>query len=214
MMTDAPSRTYTEIHEMRQDSAAEERQFLEENIATVAFHLGQPGATMRADWSKGSLAVDAGEVLKEISRRLSAPAQGSQVPSREQLIRTICGHALCDLQHAQAAADAILSLPSSSEPAQPPNETYRETVRRVGAAREKRLAELRDALEQIAAVCADNDGDDCGHRLALRFVANVVARSLAFTSASRCTCAAIVNPNIPHARTCPLSSTDRAGGGA
>jgi hypothetical protein len=26
----------------------------------------------------------------------------------------------------------------------------------------------------------------------------------------RCTCAAIVNPNIPHARGCPLSSTDRA----
>lgn len=32
---------------------------------------------------------------------------------RDQLIRTICGHALCDLKHAKAAADAILSLPST-----------------------------------------------------------------------------------------------------
>jgi len=32
--------------------------------------------------------------------------------------------------------------------------------------------------------------------------------ALAVSSTSRCTCAAIVNPNIPHARTCPLSSTE------
>ena len=38
---------------------------------------------------------------------------------------------------------------------------------------------VREALEQIKAVCTDNDGDDCGHRLALRFVANVAARALA-----------------------------------
>ena len=36
----------------------------------------------------------------------------------------------------------------------------------------------REALEQIKAICTDNDGDGCGHRLALRFVANVAARAL------------------------------------
>ena len=36
----------------------------------------------------------------------------------------------------------------------------------------------RAALEQIKAVCAENDGDDCDHRLALRFVQNVAARAL------------------------------------
>lgn len=33
-----------------------------------------------------------------------------ELPSREQLIRTICCHALCDLQHAKDTADAILEL--------------------------------------------------------------------------------------------------------
>jgi hypothetical protein len=36
------------------------------------------------------------------------------------------------------------------------------------------------------------------------------ASSLSSTE-PRCTCAAIVNPNIPHARTCPLSSPQRGG---
>ena len=51
-----------------------EQAFLEDNIATVAFHLGQPGAKLNVSHDKGALAVDSGEVLKEISRRLSAPA--------------------------------------------------------------------------------------------------------------------------------------------
>lgn len=38
-------------------------------------------------------------------------------------------------------------------------------------------------------------------------------RALALPSTMRCTCAAIVNPNIPHSRTCPLSST-KSGGAA
>src|SRR6185437_8459649 len=54
----------------------EERQFLEENIATVAFHLGQPGAKLSVRSDKNALMVDPGEVLKEISRRLTVvPAQ-------------------------------------------------------------------------------------------------------------------------------------------
>ena len=53
-----------------------ECQFLEENIATVAFHLGQPGAKLSVRSDKNALMVDPGEVLKEISRRLTAvPAQ-------------------------------------------------------------------------------------------------------------------------------------------
>jgi len=52
-------------------TSREELEFLEENIATVAFHLGQPGARLGISHDGGALAVDPGEVLAEISRRLS-----------------------------------------------------------------------------------------------------------------------------------------------
>ncbi len=55
---------------------ATEQGFLEDNIATVAFHLCQPGASLNVNHDKGGLRVDPGEVLKEVSRRLSA-AQAS-----------------------------------------------------------------------------------------------------------------------------------------
>jgi len=64
------TQSYPDNPELRQD-AATERQFLEENIATVAFHLGQPGAKLSIRSDKGALMVDPGEVLKEISRRLT-----------------------------------------------------------------------------------------------------------------------------------------------
>lgn len=50
---------------------ATEREYLEDNIATVAFHLGQPGATLGISHDTGGLRVDPGEVLREISRRLT-----------------------------------------------------------------------------------------------------------------------------------------------
>lgn len=53
-----------------------ERPYLEDNIATVAFHLGQPGARLTVSYNDGPrLAVDPGEVLKEVSRRLTAAPQ-------------------------------------------------------------------------------------------------------------------------------------------
>jgi len=55
-----------------------EQDFLEDNIATVAFHLGQPGASLEVRVTgEPRLVVDPGEVLQEISRRLSLKtAQG------------------------------------------------------------------------------------------------------------------------------------------
>lgn len=49
-------------------------------------------------------------------------------------------------------------------------------------------APLQEALEQIRAVCADNDSDDCGHHLALRFVGNVAARVLSPVSSTEHRC--------------------------
>lgn len=55
---------------------ATERGYLEDNIATVAHHLGQPGAFLSVHYDGGAkLLVDPGEVLKEISRRLSDQPQ-------------------------------------------------------------------------------------------------------------------------------------------
>lgn len=52
-----------------------EQEYLEDNISTVAFHIGRPGARMTVGYDGGSqLVVDPGEVLKEISRRLSPAA--------------------------------------------------------------------------------------------------------------------------------------------
>lgn len=64
----------------------EEVQFLEDNIATVAFHLGQPGARLNISHDKSGLAVDPGEVLQEISRRLTRDrAQVAQVQEALEL---------------------------------------------------------------------------------------------------------------------------------
>lgn len=60
-------------------STATEQDYLRDNIATVAFHLGQPGARLSVSHpEKSGLVVEPGEVLKEVSRRLTAPAQGSR----------------------------------------------------------------------------------------------------------------------------------------
>lgn len=51
-----------------------EQVYLEDNIQTVAFHLGQPGASLRVSVDGSPrLLVDPGEVLKEVSRRLQSP---------------------------------------------------------------------------------------------------------------------------------------------
>lgn len=51
-----------------------EQEYLEDNIATVAFHLGQPGAriSVHSDSGRVGLVVDPGEVLKEVSRRIES----------------------------------------------------------------------------------------------------------------------------------------------
>ena len=54
-------------------SANDEKKILEDNIATVAFHLGQPGARLSVQHDKSGLIVDPGYTLKEISRRLEPP---------------------------------------------------------------------------------------------------------------------------------------------
>ncbi len=64
----------TEHHD---SSSGSEQDYLEDNIATVAFHLGQPGARLSVSHNGPGLIVDPGEVLKEISRRLGGVAQGS-----------------------------------------------------------------------------------------------------------------------------------------
>jgi hypothetical protein len=40
------------------------------------------------------------------------------------------------------------------------------------------IAELDAALQQIYAVCSDNAGDECGHKLALAFVRQVAGNAL------------------------------------
>lgn len=74
-MTAGHTRSYPDI----------EQQFLEDNIATVAFHLGQPGAKLSVRSDKDALMVDPGEVLQEISRRLTvAHAQRPNMPVKAE----------------------------------------------------------------------------------------------------------------------------------
>lgn len=92
-----------------------EQEFLEENIATVAFHLGQPGAKMSVNHDGGGVAVDPGAVLREISRRL---AKGSDEPAlnptREKLELADALHWLGDRElamstgHEQDKAGCVL----------------------------------------------------------------------------------------------------------
>jgi hypothetical protein len=57
---------------MEQPSAPTEQDFLEDNIATMAFHMGHPGASLTVlVGGEPRLVVDPGEVLQEASRRLS-----------------------------------------------------------------------------------------------------------------------------------------------
>jgi hypothetical protein len=56
-------------------SSAIEQDYLEDNIATVAFHIGRPGARLSVTNDVSGLIVDAGEILKEVSLRLTAHAQ-------------------------------------------------------------------------------------------------------------------------------------------
>lgn len=73
---------------------AKEQQYLEDNIATVAFHLGQPGARLHIErpYERPGLIVDPGEVLKEISRRLDRPAVTIPAEYEGILERLIRGH--------------------------------------------------------------------------------------------------------------------------
>lgn len=69
-----------------------EQEFLEDNIATVAFHLGQPGARLSVSHDGPGLVVDPGEVLKEISRRLSGAAQPPLGPCTQAELDTFEKH--------------------------------------------------------------------------------------------------------------------------
>ena len=97
---------------MAQSSTGTEQDYLEDNIATVAYHLGRPGAKMRVDHQIGGLNVSEGEVLKEISRRLSV-AQG-QI-DRGELVAMLHDLASVNLTHdaaerqATRMADALIA---------------------------------------------------------------------------------------------------------
>jgi hypothetical protein len=71
-------------------SADDEARFLEDNISTVAFHLTQPGASLRIDSDRTGLAVDPGAVLQEISKRLSVGAAIAAGP--HDLLNEIIAH--------------------------------------------------------------------------------------------------------------------------
>lgn len=59
-----------------------EQEYLEDNIATVAFHLGRPGARLSVQNDTGiGLVVDPGEVLKEISLRLTVKPDAVGTPT-------------------------------------------------------------------------------------------------------------------------------------
>jgi hypothetical protein len=66
---------------------ATEQEYLEDNIGTVAFHLSQPGARLSVEYNGyARLIVDPGEVIEEISRRLSVlipPVPGPHSIERE-----------------------------------------------------------------------------------------------------------------------------------
>jgi hypothetical protein len=65
-------------------SAASEQDYLEDNIATLAHHLAQPGAFLCVHYDGAAkLLVDPGEVLKEASRRLSPEADPSAATEGE-----------------------------------------------------------------------------------------------------------------------------------
>jgi hypothetical protein len=68
-------------------SPVSEREYLEDNIATVAFHLGQPGARLSVQHDKSGVLVDPGAALKEISRRLTA--DHAQRPAAREAIAKI-----------------------------------------------------------------------------------------------------------------------------
>lgn len=93
-------------------STATEQDYLEDNIATVAHHLGQPGACMSVSHSGPGLQVQPGEVLKEISRRLSA-AQAEPITNAEVLAKRLreAAHYCTQLssleEHCRAVADEL-----------------------------------------------------------------------------------------------------------
>jgi hypothetical protein len=105
------TQSYPDNPELRQD-AAKERQFLEENIATVAFHLGQPGAKLSVRSDKGALMVDPGEVLKEISRRLTvtdSPSRPGRITEDQimQVIRKVTSGELREILTCKRWKDGI-----------------------------------------------------------------------------------------------------------
>lgn len=83
-----------------------EKEYLEDNIATVAFHLGRPGARLSVqNGDLCGLLVEPGEVLKEISRRLTAkhPCQNCGDPITDAL------HAagFCGMCREMGCSDAV-----------------------------------------------------------------------------------------------------------
>lgn len=84
--------------------SATEQEFLEDNIATVAFHLGQPGACLGITHKGPGLVVGAGEVLKEISRRLGIAQRPA---ARDALAQTLLDKDYQDCD-SYGLADAVL----------------------------------------------------------------------------------------------------------
>jgi hypothetical protein len=88
-----------------QSSPATEQDYLEDNIATVAFHLGQPGARLSVTHNGPGLIVEPGEVLKEISRRLEAlPNAAARASTPDEAIEAM---AKCDYWNGRKALGDI-----------------------------------------------------------------------------------------------------------
>jgi hypothetical protein len=209
-------------------SALDSLEIVEEGIAALAQCAPEPAAWQwryvgEDEWKtpSGGIKLTAEELKRErpIEQRplFAAPAQAPLMHRPEHIIEAIILLRLHEkriegytIETAQEIAEALsLSIPAKAE---------------------------RKALEQIAIVCTKNMDRDCNHRMALDYVreiANDTISALPSTARAvlpghdetmanldaltikstdpRCTCAAIVNPNIPHARTCPLFSPQSGG---
>jgi hypothetical protein len=140
-------------------SHATEQEYLEDNISTVAWHLGRPGAHVTISYDGGAkLVVSLGNVLAEIARRLeSYPAQQPDVRSRlareciENLNATDDGDPAGNLINVLKRGFVSLGWAQPSLAAE-------QLIDAIGAAQEQRHPEDRSifVLQEIARGRCDN----------------------------------------------------------
>lgn len=95
-----------------------------------------------------------------------------------------------DVQQTDEAVAVKVWNARTSDLAQTPADTYRETVRKVAAAREKRMAQLRDCLQSIADMPTDEprEPDDADWRFRCLSAVEAARNTLADTSTLCPTC--------------------------